>query len=233
MKIIFFTDAHGNGYAIDEFFKDIKNVNADLIIFGGDIFGYYYQQEYIINKFKDNNVKCLLGNHDRMFLELLQNKLDEKMLVKKYGNSYKNIKDKISQESVNFFKKLHTSYKMEVDDLKLFFTHGSLNDNINGRIYPDTMIENPDIYCEYDYVFLGHTHHKMQRKIRNTIIINPGSIGQQRDGKGCSYIVFDTLLREIEFKVVKYDKDRLKFDIKKNEKCKKMKGKLLEVLDRK
>ena len=33
-----------------------------------------------------------------------------------------------------------------------------------------------------DIVFIGHTHLPMVRKIHNIIVVNPGSVGQPRDG---------------------------------------------------
>lgn len=41
-----------------------------------------------------------------------------------------------------------------------------------------------EVVCagEPDFLFLGHTHIPMQRKAHRTWIINPGSVGQPRDG---------------------------------------------------
>lgn len=39
MKIVFFSDAHGNQYAVDSFFEDVQTVGYDKVIFGGDVFG--------------------------------------------------------------------------------------------------------------------------------------------------------------------------------------------------
>ena len=45
----------------------------------------------------------------------------------------------------------------------------------------------------------------MIRKAGNTIIINPGSLGQQRDGKGTSYVLFDTETLDTKFIIVEYN----------------------------
>lgn len=234
MKIIFFSDAHGNRYAVDRFFEDIKTTVYDMVIFGGDVFGYYYDQEYILNVLKKKNIHCLLGNHDRMFLDLMEGKRNESVLVKKYGNSYKDIELKISKENINFLYSLHSIYEVNIDDLNLAFVHGSLDDALNGRIYPDTEIEDLSAYEKFDFVFTGHTHHKMIKKLGNgCTIINAGSIGQQRDGKGCSYVIFDTMNRPWDFRVCEYSRDKLLRDINENEKTEAMKKQLIEVLLRK
>ncbi len=233
MKIIFFSDAHGNRYALDQFFKEIANVAYDKVIFGGDIFGYYYDQEYILNLLQEKNVHCLLGNHDKMFLDLIEGKAEEEFLVKKYGNSYKNIGTRISQKNIDFLYSLGSQYDMETDGLRLAFVHGSMVDVLNGRIYPDTKIENGIGYEGYDFVFAGHTHHKMVKRLGSgCTIINAGSIGQQRDGKGCSYVIFDTVGKSWRFKICDYPVERLLRDIGEREETEGMKERLREVLIR-
>lgn len=213
MKIIFFSDIHGNKYALTSFLKECKELKPDLIIFCGDVFGYYYYQNEIIDIFRKNSFITLLGNHDQYFLDILDGNIDSEHLISKYGNSYKDIKHKISDDNVNFIKTLKSKFELEIDGYKIGVFHGSPTDYLNGRIYPDTEINTIKDYTCYDYVILGHTHHKMEKKIGSTIILNPGSIGQQRDGKGCSYLVLDTKTGVYEFKLISFDIDKLIYDI--------------------
>lgn len=231
MKIIFFSDAHGNQYAVNSFFRQIKHIPYDMVIFGGDVFGYYYGTNEIIDKFREKKIRCLLGNHDKMFLDLIEEKITESELVDKYGNSYKNIQSKISRTNIDFLYTLQSRFDMKIDGLNISFVHGSINDPINGRIYPDTIISEETSYCGIDYVFCGHTHHKLIKKIDNTVLINAGSIGQQRDGKGCSFVVFDTVTCKFQTFKVKYDVTQLEREIRYNE-TGQMQNKLIEVLYR-
>ena len=89
------------------------------------------------------------------------------------------------------------------------------------------------MFEKYDYVFSGHTHHKLVKQFGKTILINPGSAGQQRDGKGTSYVIFDTRKKEWEICSFSYDIDSLEQDIDKFEKeIEDRKKKLKEVLRR-
>lgn len=63
-------------------------------------------------------------------------------------------------------------------------------------------------------------------------IVNPGSLGQQRDGKGCSYVIFDTRSCQLEFFSVEYDIASLKKEIDFYENDSDMIRKLKEVLER-
>lgn len=213
MKIIFFSDIHGNKYALSSFLKELKKIKPEIVVFCGDVFGYYYYQNEIIDCFRKNEFVTLLGNHDQYFLDLLCGNMESEYLISRYGNSYKNIQEKITDENIEFLKTLKPKYEIEADGYKIGVFHGSPSNHLNGRIYPDTEINETADYALYDYVILGHTHHKMERELETTIILNPGSIGQQRDGKGCSYLVLDTKTREYEFKLIEFEIERLINDI--------------------
>lgn len=213
MKIVFLSDIHGNKYALSSFIAEMKLSKPDKIIFCGDIFGYYYYQNEIIDSFKENNIKMLLGNHDQYFLDILDGNADIDDLINKYGNSYNDIESRITSENIELLKSLSPSYDFVIDNYKIGIFHGSPYNPLNGRIYPDTEITETKLYEDYDFIILGHTHHKMVKKIKSTVILNPGSIGQQRDGKGASYLELDTITGEYEFKVIDFDIGRLIEDI--------------------
>lgn len=236
MKICFFSDIHGNGYAFDAFLKEMEEQKPDTIIFGGDFAGYYYDADRIISKVRELRFPCVLGNHDKMLLELLDGKREIEPLIEKYGSSYAMLARNLKQENEQFLRSLPPFYEMEEDGLKLGFFHGSPRDYQNDRIYPDTEIaDGAEIakFEKYDYVFAGHTHHKLVKQFGKTILINPGSAGQQRDGKGTSYVLFDTKAKDWEIHAFFYDVNRLEQDIDKFEQDSEIrKNRLKEVLHR-
>ncbi len=231
MKIVFFSDVHGNIRPLKKMFEMLENIEHDEIIFGGDIFGYYYNAKEAMDLLNKKNVRCLLGNHDQMLLDLYDGKIEKDYLISRYGNSYRNILNELSDDDICTLRSRKSIYELSIDNKKYVFVHGSLADPLNGRVYPDTDISDADIYKGIDYVFCGHTHHKMERIIGNTKIINPGSIGQQRDGKGCSFIVFDTISDSYNIYIAEYNIEELETEINKNDSGA-MRDKLIEVLHR-
>lgn len=231
MRIVFFTDLHGNQYTYRRFVDDMLSLTPDHVVFGGDIFGYYYGQEDILSDIRNRGYTCLLGNHDKMFLDYLDGKINSDYLIGRYGNSYLNVENRISDENVQFIRNLKPEHRLSIDGLRLYFAHGSKLDPLNGRIYPDTDVTACDEYSGIDFAFLGHTHHQIIKYTHGCTIVNPGSAGQQRDGKGCKYVLFDTSTRQIAFKVIEYNRDSLVDDINRNDSGK-MKEKLIEVLYR-
>lgn len=232
MKICFFSDIHGNILAFKAFLQQTRMQKIDKWIFGGDVLGYYYHADEILDCLRKENIQCLLGNHDKMFLEVVNGIKKEKELVEKYGDSYKNIVSKIKKENVAFLKTLSSAYVKTIDNCKMGFFHGGPGNPVNQRIYPDTVLEELKELQEYDFVFVGHTHHKMMRNVGRCTVVNPGSLGQQRDGRGCSYIIFDTESRQVEYYTVEYNRELLVEEINRNESQEKMCERLKEVLFR-
>lgn len=219
MKLVFFSDVHGNGYAFRAFQQQMERERPDCVVFCGDIFGYYYQQREILENLRVKGWRCLLGNHDRYYLEALDGKRDIGSLCEKYGSSYRRCieEQSIAEEHAPFLRSLRPHIELTIDGLNIAAFHGSPADPLEGRVYPDTPVCGADGYAAYDFVILGHTHHKMVRRAGETIVINPGSLGQQRDGRGCSYLTLDTQSREFAFKTVDYDIAALLRDISVND----------------
>ncbi len=61
-------------------------------------------------------------------------------------------------------------------------------------------------HVDVDFVCVGHTHISMQLDVDRTQIINPGSVGQPRDGDPrAAYAIIED--GQVEFRRVEYDID--------------------------
>lgn len=210
MKILVFGDIHGNIYVLDELLSIIKNNKFDYIFFTGDIMGYYYHQIRVINRMKKiADLISVLGNHDKLYIEGANQKEILSRLSRRYGKSYIKLFN-------NYFVKNYLNMQYEKIDItingkRIILTHGNIEDNLNGRVYPDDHVsEVKDI----DYVIMGHTHYKLDKKIGRTRWINPGSLGQPRDGGLPSYCIIDVDSDSVKFKSIDYNKTQLLNDIK-------------------
>ena len=73
MRIAVFSDIHGYQYSLKKFCEQVKTDHCDLIVFLGDVFGYYYGQHECLEMLSCmDGLVCLLGNHDQNFLDLLK-----------------------------------------------------------------------------------------------------------------------------------------------------------------
>lgn len=213
--------------ALEKMLSQTKEQKLDSYIFCGDIFGYFSHQKEVIHKLQNfPNLYSIKGNHDANYLQALKNTDKRKGFEGKYGGSYS---IKLLKEEKEFLDNLPDILELNCDGVRVAAVHGSLSDYFNGRLYPDTIIENESLYSKYDIVILGHTHYQMMRTCRNTTIINPGSLGQPRDYKGYSYCILDTEIIKCSFHTVKIDSKVLFADLLKNENSRKV----LDYLQRK
>lgn len=232
MILVAFSDVHGNIYALDKFIEKLKEISYDYLIFCGDIFGYYYNQKEVIERLQQlERLIWLRGNHDEYFLQLYRNYgKDELKYIKNYGHSYQNIRQKFSRKEINVIGEHDSQFVMRTDSGTFGFFHGTPEDSLEGRLYPEDVVLNSEPYHGFDIVIMGHTHYRMERRIGKTWVINPGSLGQPRDGLGYSFAVIDTKIRNLTFENIVFDERLLYLQIEKHDK---QLTKLKDVLERK
>ena len=208
MRICIFSDIHGNGPAFRVAHEMIMSEKADINLFLGDLCGYYFDQsETFLMLQTIPNLISLKGNHDSIFLRIF--KKDEKLrqaYVKEYGNSMENLLCEDVHELVQWLSSLQESYSF--DSLGLAGYHGSPWSNLEGYVYPDSSLEKFGDYTASIFV-LGHTHYPMVRKVEDKLIVNPGSLGQPRDGGWPTYALIDFPSKQVVFKEVPYNKSEL------------------------
>jgi putative phosphoesterase len=215
MKIAVFSDVHGNYDAFQNAMSIIHSNQVDAIFFLGDVVGYYYESLPIIEQLmKMKNLSVVLGNHDQMFLEMLESRNEPSIqnYTKKYGSSLHEFVENANLTQIEFLASIPTTKLVELDGIKFMLLHGGPTDPLHQRVYPDTLLDDfQDI--DVNVVFLGHTHYRMNRTIGFTTIINPGSLGQPRDSKAASFVIYDTQNKEALFVDVAFDVDKLKEQI--------------------
>ena len=182
MKMIVFSDLHGNYEALARMLEIEQPTSEDLLVFCGDIVGYYYDALKIVNKLRElSNIYAIRGNHDQYYIDSTEDRRLE--LRGKYGISHLNPKIEI----IEYIKQLPIHIELNIEQKSILICHGSNADYLEGRVYPDTEI----IETKYDLIISGHTHYQMDRREGKTLYLNPGSLGQPRDKKGFSYCVVE------------------------------------------
>jgi len=214
MKICVFSDIHGNNHAFKQALPMLKNEGADLYLFLGDLCGYYFDQEEIFAELINlPNLLSLLGNHDQMFLEILHgDEILRRNYLEKYGKSMEYLLEKDYKEMNNWLSELPGPSIKVIKGVTAF--HGSPQDPMEGYVYPDTSL---DLFLEEssNFFLLGHTHYPMNRRIGEKWIVNPGSLGQPRNGSCPTYAVIDSSLWSVTFRQVPYYRDDLARQIEK------------------
>ncbi|MDY8138677.1 YfcE family phosphodiesterase [Aquimarina sp. 2201CG5-10] len=182
MKIAVLSDIHGNIDALRSVSKQMKKENVDFVFSLGDHLGYYDGAQEVFNEIKRWKHHMIAGNHERIFLDFL-NEDDEyrKKVIAKYGSSYLKYEKDFEDNLINEISQLPEEKEVVIDNIKFLLCHGSPLDK-DQYVYPDIDKEILNTFgsSNYDFVFIGHTHYPMVYRGEKTMIINVGSVGQAR-----------------------------------------------------
>lgn len=88
MKIGVISDIHGNHYALQEVLKVAKIEGIEKLLVLGDIVGYYYHPEIVLEMLSDWDCEIIKGNHEELLQALYEDKIDGEILKKKYGKGH-------------------------------------------------------------------------------------------------------------------------------------------------
>lgn len=178
MKIGVISDIHSNKASLKKALNFFRSKGIKRIYCLGDIIGYGDHPNEVIEMLRKERVICIAGNHERM---LLGGNRSEK-----YNMRY--TRKVITDSSVEYLKGLPGF--IELKRYKAILSHAV--PFTKDRYY----YANSDfsVFDKVDYriIFLGHAHYPMFMSYYNKKIINPGSVGQPRDGnKKAALLVCD------------------------------------------
>jgi predicted phosphodiesterase len=106
-------------------------------------------------------------------------------------------------KNLDWLAGLEVSRSIDLGDLTLHLHHGSPSD-VNEYLYPDVDFQGHEF--KDGLTLLGHTHIQMIKHQNSSVIINPGSTGQPRNGRpGADYAILDLMQGWVDFKHLDYD----------------------------
>ncbi len=171
MLCLVFSDVHGNLPALEQVIKKEKDV--ELYINLGDVVNYGPWSNECVELIDSLDCLNLIGNHEEYFINGkcdVKNEIVQAFFIKNYS----------SFEKVELIKK----YKNEIFFKDFLLTHNLSN---KGYIFKDTRVKlNMN-------TIIGHSHQQYHRSENKFNLINPGSVGQNRQNiEFSNYIIWDT-----------------------------------------
>ena len=206
MRIAFISDIHGNCDALESIVSSEEFIKCDQRIFCGDMYGYFHSKIKILDVLKDNCTHMIRGNHDDYLIKLSENKFGTKF-YEKYGHAHELALNNLSPEDLSFIRSLPISTELSIEDMNISISHGMPHSN-EVYFYEDFQNWQMEMLIndKFEIYIMGHTHHQLQLKKAEKIIVNPGSVGQPRSGKkGAQWCFFDTDLKKFNFITQTYD----------------------------
>lgn len=203
MKIAVISDIHANQVALESVMNDIPN-DVEEIVCCGDVIGYGPRPKQCVEIVRDKCDVFVRGNHDRD----MQN--PDKYIT---GSSvYKGLihaREELTEEQFQWVTGLER--KQETDDLLVVHSHPDIVDKY---VYPREFNSVGEDIEDYSGVLLGHTHHQHAEVVDGTLVLNPGSVGQPRDGnRDAAYAVVETDDNDYELNRVPYNIDKVETQI--------------------
>lgn len=204
MRILIISDIHANIVSVES----LKE-NFDYMVCLGDVVDYGPDPKGCIDFVRNNCFKLVRGNHDHALAFGVDCgcSYDFKHLSVSTREYHRSILD---EDDINFLRKTALTDTFEMGGARFFLAHASPSGDLYRYLKPQTdlsiwMDETGNI--DADFILLGHTHLPMIIEIGKKTIINPGSIGQPRDGcPDASYALWDD--GRVFLKRIAYDIER-------------------------
>ncbi len=198
MKLGLISDVHGNLIALEEVIEHLNG--CDEIYCAGDIVGYYPFPNEVVELFKREGIRSVMGNHD--YAVVTGDFFGFNEYARVAGEwTRRNLKE----ENLEWLMEL--PIKIETEFFNVY--HGMPADDLRALeeyIFPD------DPRIEYSLeeleknVVVGHTHIQFIKWHKGMFFMNPGSVGQPRDGDSRSaFAIYDTESGRVELRRVEYN----------------------------
>ena len=207
MKIAVLGDVHGNHLALEAVLSSAVRQNVDRLLVTGDLVGYYPFVREVLELLDPWDRQVVKGNHEVMLQHALLDLAYLERITKKYGSSIKIAIETLTKKQLEELVNMPKVIELELNDMLITLCHGSPVD-VDEYIYPDSDLSKlswlNDI--ESQLIFCGHTHYPMLLEWNGKEILNPGSVGQSRNGVAkAHWVLFDTEEKTFKFMMEDYN----------------------------
>jgi len=214
VKIALMGDIHGNDLALQAVLDAAVSAHVEKLLLTGDLIGYYFAPLRVLELLNSWSYEVVRGNHEEMLGRARADFLYLSTINARYGSGVEIALNQLNKKQLDELCALPHPLELEIDGVRVLLCHGSPWD-LDQYLYPDAfqgMFADLSL-LNYDLIVMGHTHYPMQRQIMNTLVVNPGSVGQPRNHQpGAHWALFDTDNRCLEFRHEQYDSSRLEYD---------------------
>jgi len=222
MRLAVIADIHSNSEALASVLAQLDREGVEAILNLGDLVGYNASPNECLELLQGRQVWSLAGNHD---LAVLDPERAQNFNIIAY-EALMWCRQQMRPEFLEFLQDLPLLRKLPGSFLACHGTPGNPDTYIAYHFQGKRVLKELYQHSDLRVCFFGHTHRRAlwYRDIRGKValrqispetmqlspeehyLINPGSVGQPRDGNPeAAYAIFDDETASIEFKSVPYD----------------------------
>jgi putative phosphoesterase len=196
MRVGVLSDIHGNRVALSAVLADMPDV--DRLVCAGDVVGYNPWPAECVEAVRERSVPTVMGNHDRAVASGTAFRFNA---MAKAGVDH--ARADLDDDQLAWLADLPD--ERTVADGRVKLVHGHPDDP-DRYTYPEEF--SARMLRGEDVLVTGHTHVQGHRVFEDSVVMNPGSVGQPRDGDPrAAYAVVD--LGED----VRVDERRVEYDV--------------------
>lgn len=189
MRVLLVADIHSNWAALQSL-----HGSYDVALFLGDLVEYGVEPGPCIDWVRANCRHAVRGNHDHGAAHGVVTSPAQTHGFKYLTGATRPIgRERLSETNRRYLAELPLVQFVTLDGLRMMLVHGTPRDPLDEFAPPD-----PEFWAkrlqgiDVDVVCVGHTHRPYALQVNGPLVVNPGSIGLQRDGDPrASYAIID------------------------------------------
>ena len=195
MKIAALYDIHGNLPALNAVLEELKEVQPDIIVVGGDIVSGPLPGQTLERLFQlGNQVRSIRGNGDREIVMTFDGQpIKRQHLPNETENARKEnrwIAGQLTSKQRDFLATLPEHLTFQIEGLgNVLFCHATPHNDeeLFTSISPKERLRTIFSDVTQEFVVCGHTHSQFERQIGDLRILNAGSVGMPYEEQPGAY----------------------------------------------
>ena len=199
MRILLVADIHANWAAL----RSVAAEPHDICVCLGDLVEYGVEPLPCVSWVREHARYCVRGNHDHGTAQnvTVNSKAGYRFLT---AVTRALTRQQLPEDSLRFLARLPVTRTVTLNETRFLLVHASPRDPLDEYAPADADYWARRLeHIEADVVCVGHTHQPYILQVGNKLVVNPGSVGQPRDGNpraSCAIIEGNT----VDFKRIDY-----------------------------
>lgn len=210
MKIAALYDIHGNLPALNAVLEDLKEVQPDLIVVGGDIVSGPLPGQTLARLSQlGDQVRFIRGNGDREVVMAFDGQSHRLDMSEKGREETRWVAEQLTRSQRDFLAQLPEQFTLHIEGLgDVLFCHATPrnDEEIFTPITSQQRLTTIFTGIKQQLVVCGHTHIQFERRAAGVHILNAGSVGMPfADRPGAYWLLLTS--QGYEFRWTKYDRE--------------------------